>query len=139
MPNKQVQLLVGTMSGAAAGYFVYPSQNLFDQALASLGGSVGGSLTVLLPDLIDPPTGPSHRGIGHSLLLNSGLIALGKDKLMNWVEGSYLKAKQAEDSGNDLLAALWHFLGGLLLGLAMGLISHLALDAVTPRSLPLIL
>jgi len=33
---------------------------------------------------------------------------------------------------------LWRFAAGLLIGLAVGYLSHLALDAVTPRSIPLL-
>jgi len=46
------------------------------------------------------------------------------------------------DPISDLFAKLaelfWRFLAGLANGLAAGYVSHLALDAFTPRSLPLL-
>ncbi len=38
----------------------------------------------------------------------------------------------------DLFALLWRLAAGFANGLAAGYISHLALDAVTPRSIPLL-
>jgi membrane-bound metal-dependent hydrolase YbcI (DUF457 family) len=81
-------------------------------AFAGIGGAIG-----LFPDLIEPATSPNHRAFFHSLAF-SGVVtyaAFGKHS-ENW-------------STEDKIAARIALLSYL---------SHLALDAGTPKSLPLI-
>jgi len=79
---------------------------------------VAGGLIALLPDIIEPPLNPNHRGFLHSLTLLAIMFYGNKKALENFNLDPDLKIVITVLSG--------------------GLISHLALDAFTPKSLPLI-
>ncbi len=81
-----------------------------------------GAFLGKLPDMIEPSLGnPNHRQFFHSVAV-LGLLGTGMHKLYRW---------DPQDNVEGLLRGL------LLLGGAAYL-SHLALDAMTSRSLPLI-
>ncbi len=81
-----------------------------------------GALLGTLPDMIEPALGnPHHRQFFHSLTV-LGLAGWGMHKIHQW---------EPEDNFERLLR------GFLLVGGAAYL-SHLALDALTSRSLPLV-
>jgi len=81
-----------------------------------------GAFLGKLPDMIEPSLGnPNHRQFFHSVAV-LGLLGVGMHKLYRW---------DPQDNVEGLLRGL------LLLGGAAYL-SHLALDAMTSRSLPLI-
>ena len=74
-----------------------------------------------LPDLFEPATSPNHRRFFHSLTF-AALLGVGAYKLYHW---------QPETDADKLLRALG------LVGIGAYLI-HLAMDATTAKSLPLI-
>lgn len=74
-----------------------------------------------LPDVLEPATHPNHRQFFHSLVFMVGL-AHGMHRLYRW---------EAEEDWERLLRA------SLLVGGAAYL-GHLMLDAMSPKSLPLI-
>ncbi|MFC1697107.1 metal-dependent hydrolase [Nanoarchaeota archaeon] len=86
------------------------SETLVAGGLSGLGGS--------LPDIIDPPVHPKHRGLGHSLLLSGFSLP----KLWESIE--------LNPELNNTQKDLWH-------SLMVGFVSHLVLDAGTPAGLPL--
>lgn len=83
----------------------------------ALAGAFGGKL----PDLFEPATSPNHRKFLHSLCFLAG-VCYGVKRIYDW---------QPE----DLLGKIVKY---ALLACGIGYISHLALDARTPKSLPLI-
>ena len=81
-----------------------------------------GAFLGRLPDMIEPSVGnPNHRQFFHSVVA-LGLLGTGMHKIYHW---------EPQDNTDKLLRGL------LLLGSAAYL-SHLALDALTSRSLPLL-
>lgn len=74
-----------------------------------------------LPDLLEPATNPHHRQFCHSLLV-LGAVGYGFKRAYEWKPKDQIEA----------------ILRMLALVAAGGYISHLVLDAVTPRSLPLV-
>jgi membrane-bound metal-dependent hydrolase YbcI (DUF457 family) len=86
---------------------------------AVAGGAVGG-VTSLLPDLLEPPRHPNHRGPFHSVSLLLGLTGLGFVFAMGVIAVEY--------------KVLWM----LILPAIYGYVSHLAADALTKKSLPLL-
>lgn len=81
--------------------------------LASVGGFIGSTI----PDIIDPPTGPNHRGLGHGVVTGAAGVYT-CTKLNNKTENPYAKA--------------------FIKGTGVGAISHLALDSTTPKGIPFI-
>jgi hypothetical protein len=94
----------------------------------------------------------------HSWSAGASIVSL-RDRLMEWEKLCREKAEHCKaismvpvdpftfvpapfDPVSDLFAQLaeflWRFLAGLANGLAAGYVSHLALDAFTPRSIPLL-
>jgi membrane-bound metal-dependent hydrolase YbcI (DUF457 family) len=88
-----------------------------NSALAGLAASCFPSL----PDILEPATSPRHRKFFHSLAF-AALLGLGLKKLYDW----------KPDSDWDRFMRL----SGLVLGSAY--LAHLARDALTEASLPLV-
>ena len=87
-----------------------------------VAAGTAGALLGKLPDMIEPALGnPHHRQFFHSFAV-LGLVGWGMHKIHQW---------EPEDGFERLLR------GFLLVGGAAYL-SHLALDALTSRSLPLV-
>jgi membrane-bound metal-dependent hydrolase YbcI (DUF457 family) len=120
-----------------------------NRLLETLGGIAAGSLGGGIPDRIDPPTSPNHRGFGHGLLFNGAVATafvttynLCVEKLRNNSDICRATAENSTDLWQKILCwiacAGWRLLAGALSGLALGWVSHLVLDSRTPRGLPLI-
>jgi inner membrane protein len=86
-----------------------------------LVGGVAGSLLACVPDRIEPAIHPNHRQFFHSLVFAAGLGYC------------FLKVKQWEPESTE--GALVRKLA--LIGIGAYLV-HLALDATTAKSLPLV-
>lgn len=86
--------------------------------LASAAAAAGlGSL----PDLLEPAIHPNHRQFFHSIIF-AGLVGYGVYKAYKW---------RPKDTGDQLLRWVLLIAGGAYL-------THLAMDAVTSKSLPLV-
>jgi len=71
MPNRDVHLRVGSVSGAAyATYHAWGQPGPYGLAEAA-GGQVGGIGGGLFPDWIDTPCSPRHRAEAHSMSITS--------------------------------------------------------------------
>lgn len=114
---------VHQIAGAAAGMGICL---LGDEAEPSrhphpLLGVTVGALLGRLPDQLEPAVHPNHRQFFHSFLV-LGICAYGVKRAYEW---------QPESQAGELMRWL------LLIGGASYL-SHLALDAITRKSLPLV-
>lgn len=83
----------------------------------TLASLVGGAAIACVPDILEPALNPNHRGFLHSSLTFAGAYYAG---VKIW-KSSTLKS----DDKTKLLIALLAYL------------SHLTLDAATPKGLPL--
>lgn len=86
-----------------------------------IAGAGLAALATKLPDILEPAVNPHHRQFFHSLAF-AGLLIAGGKKLYDW--------QPETDEGR-----FWRKAG--LIGPGAYL-CHLALDATTPRSLPLL-
>jgi len=139
MPNRNVHLPVGRAAGVATAGYLAKDEDWFLILLRASGGYLGGKAGALAPDIIDPSSnGPNHRSIGHGIVPLSSIALLGKDaltglrnKLMEWAEKF--------DRGRfPVFTWLCHFAIGLIDGFLAGYLSHVALDSMTPKGLPVI-
>ena len=117
--NRPQHMLAGSLTAASiylALTHSYNEKSTLKGFIYSLGG---GALVGVLPDLIEPATSGNHRGFFHSLTFAT---------LLGYI---FYKRHSNENIGN----AMKIFFG--VIGSAYG--SHLALDSMTPRRLPLLL
>jgi hypothetical protein len=149
MPNRNVHLPVGAVSGAAyATYHAWgqPSPCVLAEAAGGLVGGIGGGL---LPDWIDTPCSPRHRAEAHSMSITGTVGYFMNDQLPNWQASlrneaqRYALLREASPSllpqiGYGALEFILRFLAGVLSGLLAGYASHLVLDSLTPSSLPIL-
>jgi inner membrane protein len=104
--------------GAAGALFARRPE---DQPAHVLAGCAGGFYFGTLPDLIEPATHPHHRQFFHSAFV-AVAIGYGLYRLYRW---------ELDTPMTQTLRALALVAGGAYL-------VHLAMDATTKRSLPLI-
>lgn len=149
MPNRDVHFRAGAVAGSAyAAYHAWgePGPYLFAETAGGLIGGIGGGL---LPDWIDTPCSPHHRAEAHSMSLTGTLGYFINEQLPDWQAAlrdkaehyAHLRASSPSllpQVGYGILEFLFHFLAGLLPGFLAGYASHLALDSLTPSSLPVL-
>lgn len=120
MANGKTHMALGALIGTSNYIIQHKINNqefnfteIIVTALASAG--IGA-----LADMIDPPTNPNHRSIGHSLLLNSIILP----KLWHFIEDN-----------NNLNFKQKKFYQSLIASHSL----HLGVDMTTPRRLPLLI
>ena len=149
MPNRREHVRIAELSGGCAAAYAARNQELLAMLAEVLGGYLAGRFGGKLPDIIDPPTSPNHRSIGHGVLPNGIAVA----KLYNfaielqqdvrqWAAEAKQRAERTDDPAERLiefgLYLLLHMVAGAIAGLPAGHISHLLADSMTKKSLPLI-
>ena len=149
MPNRKEHLDLGGLSGGCAAGYGARDQELLAMLAEIFGGYLLGRVGAKLPDVIDPPTCPNHRSIGHGVIpngiafsnLHEFAVELRRD-VRKWAAEAKQRARQTEDPVEQLieygLYLLLHMVAGAIAGLPAGHISHLLADSVTKKSLPLI-
>tara|TARA_R110000787_G_scaffold75714_4_gene167434 strand:- start:187 stop:636 length:450 start_codon:yes stop_codon:yes gene_type:complete len=149
MPNGNVHRAVGAAAGAGSAYVVSSSQEPLCRLLEVIGGAIGGNFGARLPDLFDPATSPNHRSTGHAVVPAAAVLSWYAEQAPRWIQALRIKAEElaakSEASENMLLALIYTALewlarmaAGAVSGIAVGHASHLALDACTPRGLPVV-
>lgn len=107
--------------GAAAGFF-YLVDSLRNNKKIQINELIGsifiGAGSSLVPDLIEPATNPNHRGIFHSIAISS--LPVG-----------YLKYSTDNPDVTDKTRWIKN-------AVSVGYLTHLALDGMTPKRLPLL-
>ena len=149
MPNRDTHVRAGAIAGVAySGYRAWglPSRYLVAEAVGGLAGGIGGGV---LPDWIDTPLSPLHRAAAHSMSITGTVGYFLNEQLPQWQANlraealRYAQLRAASPSllpqiGYGILEFLCYFLSGALAGLLAGYASHLALDSLTPSSLPIL-
>lgn len=149
MPNRKTHVGVGAGSGGIAALAKSQGQRPEDRILEIIGGALAGAGGARLPDIVDPPTWPGHRSLGHGVVPSGIGLAAALAKIDEW-QGTLrdLAEQQAVQRGSTetTTAQIWHgilelllrLLAGAVVGLPAGYASHLLLDATTTKSLPLV-
>ena len=148
MPNGRTHTWVGAASGSAVAVYRGRQQPLLNVVLEGLGGGIGGYLGGKVPDILEPASHPGHRDFCHSWTAG-GVLATGLTALEKWEVHCREKAADirtqrlatpspglATSLFQILVEILWSLAAGVLSGFGAGYISHLLLDATTPRGLP---
>ena len=148
MANKKTHRVVGTLTGAGAAAIMAKDQGAARQLVEMLGGVLGGLAGGSLPDILEPARHPNHRQFGHSV--SAGVaIATATAKGVKAIQAKMraeadiqLKLNECSEGGEAMFHSLAAFMCLLLSGMASGLptgyLTHLMLDAGTPKGLPLL-
>jgi membrane-bound metal-dependent hydrolase YbcI (DUF457 family) len=149
MARRRTHLVVGVAAGAAGAAYRSRRGTTRVRVAETLGGGIGGAVGGLLPDYLEPAVNSWHRSVCHSY----ATVCVGAAKVPNVLSQweAYCR-RQAEihdqlaaSCKNDcqhawhvLCALLWRMASRFVVGVAAGYLSHLALDQLTPRGLPLL-
>ena len=159
MPGRKTHQLVGATAGVAFAAVETKHQPSQHMCIEMIGGGFGGYAAGMLPDWLEPAICSWHRGICHSATAGAAVL-YARATLAQWAQicrqnadrcrmvpqvedvhtGGWLPLPQTplQQFCGQLGELFWRFLAGFLNGLAAGYISHLALDAATPRGIPLL-
>jgi membrane-bound metal-dependent hydrolase YbcI (DUF457 family) len=147
--NGKTHLSVCTACGVTAALYAARDQTGGAFIGKLLGGAVGGAVGGALPDILEPAIHSWHRSTAHSLAAASVLGATAIQSIPTWQRQCRINATHHDylrvrtDDGlariwHATMALLWRFLSGFAAGLPAGYLSHLGLDACTPRCIPLL-
>ncbi len=165
MPGKKTHAQVGMTAGIGYAAFQAKEQGSLNLVVEAVGGALGGWCGGQLPDVFEPGIHSWHRSIAHSGATGTAIVTKGRSAL-NAFQDQCRKEADACRLKRDSLNMLPHpsqpnlfvpapgdrwehlcltiqelllrFAAGFANGLAAGYVSHLALDAATPRSIPLL-
>lgn len=149
MPNGRTHKRVGEAAGALTAFVMADGQPMADRLIETFGGALGGHFGGSLPDLIDPATSPNHRSLGHGVVPVAAGVRCTVPNVGEWQNGlreqARFHAANRENAQTDFdtffhgVAEIVFRLGaGAIPGLIAGYVSHVALDAGTPKGLPII-
>ena len=158
MPDSKTHKLVGAGSGAVYAAYRAKEQRVPNWWTEVAGGALGGYVGGLLPDVLEPAISSWHRDVAHSCAAGGGIVALGnalaaieaacrenaeKCRAIPMAPLGSIFVPVAGEPISQLLSQLFEFLwrlaAGFVNGVAAGYVSHLALDAATPRSIHLLM
>ncbi len=147
MPNRSTHAVIGGLAGGTIAAARARKEPMPEFMAEAIGGVIGRWAGGVLHDVLEPATSPDHRQLAHSLVAASGLTIARVTEWQASCRSAAAAAAQratslpmgcAERSNAELAAILWRLAAGVTVGLVVGYGSHLALDACTPRGLPLI-
>lgn len=150
MPNRKVHVVTSGAIGALFALHKSGDQPDLSRVCEALGGLVGGYAGGRLPDVLDPPTSPRHRGRAHSFAAAATVLKLSRRDLDRWQQTCRRWADECHANQQaatpcspervlmQLAELACRLLAGCLAGLLAGYLAHLALDSVTPCCLNLI-
>lgn len=149
MPNGSTHKVAGTLAGSGIAFLLSSGQPAGDRIAECAGGALGGCLFGRVPDIFDPPDSPNHRSIAHGVAPCTtlmGAYASQLESIQSFFRSRADRQEALARQARTSVAELWHYflelLFRLLAGAAAGVLggygSHLALDGLTPRSLPLV-
>jgi hypothetical protein len=164
MANRRTHRRAGRIAGGVYAAHRAKEQRLVHCVAETVGGALGGEFGAILADVVEPGISSWHRGPAHSCAAGMGILSLG-DTLTRIEMFCRQQAEQTARKRATLqmipdltqpnlfvpapnsaltqfflaIAELfWRVSAGFANGIAAGYLSHLVLDAGTPRSIPLL-
>jgi LexA-binding, inner membrane-associated putative hydrolase len=160
MPGKETHKYVGAAAGVALAAFEAHGQPKNYFLIEMLGGALGGMAGGMAPDWLEPAVSSWHRGVCHSASAGVSCIVYVQQFLANLADacrknaaqcrvvpqvedvhtGQWIPIKRTplQQAWAEIGEFIWTLLAGFLNGLTAGYVSHLVLDATTPRGIPLL-
>jgi len=118
MANTKKHAIWGFLVGTTASALIQKLQNNEVNWGRAAGFGLLGAGVAVLPDILEPAVSPRHRAFAHSTVFGGTIVGFTKKA---W-DSSELPDSQKEET----------------VCVALAYLSHLALDASTPASLPII-
>ena len=149
MPGRRVHTVVGAMTGGTVAALRARELGGAEFLAEMIGGVIGGGIGGRFPDWLEPASTPNHRGACHGAVAGGLIATVGLARFSEYQADCRQRAADATRRAASHLpgcpvrqraeweAMAWRFGAGLLMGVAVGYLSHLALDATTPKGLPL--
>ena len=149
MANRRAHTIAGSAFGGTTAFLLAHDQDPGHRLLEALGGALGGAWGGRPPDLIEPALHPGHRSVAHALVpaFATGAagvprLRVGQQHVRRRADGCHARRDAATTTLEQLLWWLaemaCRIVAGAMAGAAAGYVSHLLLDAATPRGLPLL-
>jgi hypothetical protein len=165
MPGRETHAYVGLASGIGYAAFEAKGQPTLNVLAEVAGGALGGYWGGQLPDVFEPAIHSWHRSIAHSGATGAAIVVAARNTLTDWQAACRKRADDCRAKRDSITMVphpsqpnlfvpaegqrwehfaltmqelFWRFLSGFVNGMAAGYVSHLALDAATPRSIPLL-
>lgn len=149
MANRPYHDGFGALAGSVTAAYCARSESSENLLIECAGGALFGMLGSRLPDVFDPPTHPNHRSLGHGALQCTSAITWAGTHVPEVQATLRAEAARLAEAGarsnSDLERCAYlmaelglRILSGAVPGALAGYASHLALDATTPKGLPLI-
>jgi hypothetical protein len=147
MPDRKVHIMAGIISGTAvAGY---RARNLAAEDLLPelAGGCFGGLIGGIAPDIFEPAINSWHRSVAHSgascfasaslLQTCATLQQQCRSKAQCHTQLKLISQDDWTRFWHAVMALVWAFLSGFIVGAPAGFISHVILDSASPRGIPI--
>lgn len=116
--DSKTHLIVGAVVGGGT-YLAMKSQRNEQAKLGEvIACAMAGAVVALLPDMLEPATGPFHRGLLHSAAAGAGLVYLSRQI---WRMAEFPESER-----------ILYLVG------CVAYLSHLVLDLSTPARLPIV-
>jgi len=149
MANGREHTVVGSACGGAAAFLLAGEQVPGHRLVETLGGALGGALGGRLPDVLEPALHAWHRGPAHAMVPAATASAMALPRLRSVQQQLRQSAERCRAGCGaasaeldrlfwSLAELLCRLAAGAIPGIAAGYVSHLVLDADTPRGLPLL-
>jgi hypothetical protein len=149
MSNRRTHLIGGTAAGLALAGYLARNERPSAFVAETVGGALGGALGCLGPDTAEPAVHSWHRSVAHSYTTAATIATATVLRVQHWQEYCRARATSHDEAiarsvtdgerlWHGFMALVWRVLSGFLAGLPAGYLSHLALDAFTPRGIPLL-
>jgi len=149
MPSRDVHVPVGLGTAFITSLYLSKDQKPEHQIYEAIGALFGGYWGSRLPDVFEPANNPHHRAVAHSLAAGTAISATAIEAATAWSMFFREKAERLAQQRQimrspevEITSGIFEILLRIAAGVGPGLIvaymSHLALDACTRRSLPLV-
>ena len=149
MPCYREHKAVASVVGGATAFAFAADQQPLQMFAEVVGGAFFGGYAGTWPDVFEPGISSYHREEAHAILPTLAGATFVFQRVPSW-QGSLRQAaaerlQTAQNTTNLLEAILnfllglgFHFVAGAIPAIATGYASHVALDACTPRGVPLL-
>ncbi len=147
MPGRSDHAGAGTLLALLIAALDDPNLEGNDKLCYYVGAGIGGAGGGCLPDVLEPALCPNHRQFSHGILpalvvenLTRGKRAEAVRSLLDWALSADPGCYAFKLVDGTLIVPRWarFLIAGIVKGMPAGYASHLVLDALTPKCLPLI-
>lgn len=150
MAGRREHDVAGTVVGFVSALLAAPKgASAPELAMELLGGALGGRFGSHIPDVLEPAIHSHHRDVCHSLTFAATALMTGAKLASDAqarlrMKADELRARREEcDEGFErfvlgLSEIVCRVAAGFVGALVPGYVSHLVLDAGTPRGIPLL-